>query len=357
MRGMGRVFKRGETYWIAYCYRGQEHRESAKSDREVEASRLLKKRLGEMGRGKLVGPTEERVTFEDLAADYLRDYDLRGRRAARWARACVAHLRGSFGLDRALDITTPRIRAYTEARLGEAAAPGTVNRDLAVLGRMFSLAIQGGRLTARPHIPKLREAQPRQGFFEHAEYLAVRAQLPAAYQDVLDFGYYSGWRRGELVRLEWRDADRDGGVIRLRPELSKNAEGRVLALSAPLAAVMERRWEARALGCPFVFHVGGRPVGDWRKTWTRACAAAGLPGKLFHDLRRTVARNLLRSGVPERIAMSVTGHKTRSVFDRYAIVNEADSKQATARLAEYVTAQTPTPTVIPLTRLAKTTVR
>jgi integrase len=339
MRGMGRIFKRGEIYWIAYCHRGREHRESSGSTKEADARRLLKKRLGEIGQGKLMGPTEERVTFDALAADYLQEYALRGPRSLRWAKERVAHLGGSFGMDRALDITTSRIRAYRQVRLQEGAAPATVNRDLAALSRMFTLAIQAGRLSTRPHIPRLQEGRPRQGFMEHPEYLAIRAHLPPAYQDVLDFGYHSGWRRGEIVRLAWQDVDRAAGVIRLRPELSKNKDGRLLVLSPPLKEVIERRWHAQILSCPFVFHRNGQPIGDWRKSWGRACTVAGLPRKLFHDLRRTVVRNLVRAGVPERVGMSMTGHKTRSVFDRYNIVSEADLKQATTRLADYVATQ------------------
>ena len=227
-------------------------------------------------------------------------------------------------------------------------------------------ACHDAAIPTRPHIPKLQEAQPRQRFIETAEYLAIRAELPPHYADVLDFGFHSGWRRGEIVRVEWRDVDRDASVIRLRPELSKNAEGRVLALSAPLRDLIERRWKERVLGCPFVFHRGGRPVGDWRKTWAKACTAAGffrvvnvgteverrVPSKIFHDLRRTVVRNLVRAGVSERVAMSVTGHKTRSVFDRYNIVSESDLRHATARLADYVAGQSRTPIVVPLSKAA-----
>ncbi len=369
MRGLGRVFKRNNSaaWWIAYYYRGKEVRESSGSEKKSDAQRLLRRRIGEIGRGRFIGPMEERVTFEDLATDYVNDYEIKQRRSLRWAKGRVANLRRHFGADRAVDITVSRIRAYAQARLEEGATPATVNRDLAALGRMFSLAVQAGRVSGRPHIPKLREAGPRQGFMEYAEYLAIREHLPPDYQDILDFGYHSGWRKGEIVHLEWRDVDRDAGVIRLRPELSKNHEGRVLALSEPLRTMIERRWKARSLGCLLVFQKDDRPIGDWRKTWTRACIRAGFfrvikldtetveknaPTKLFHDLRRTVVRNLIRAGVPERVAMSVTGHKTRSVFDRYNIVSEADLRQATCRLAEYVSQQPATLNVISLPNAA-----
>jgi integrase len=173
---------------------------------------------------------------------------------------------------------------------------------------------------------------------EHSDYLAIRDHLTPAYRDVLDFGYLSGWRRGEILTLEWRDVDREGRVIRLRPEVSKTREGRVLALSAPLQALMETRWRARKLGCPLVFHEGAQSLQGFKNAWERACEASERRGKLFHDLRRTAVRNMVRAGIPERVAMQVSGHKTRSVFDRYNIVSEADLRQAADRLATYVEA-------------------
>src|SRR4029453_6810865 len=159
------------------------------------------------------------------------------------------------------EITTPRIRAFALARLEEGASPATVNRDLAALGRMLTLGVQAGRLSGRPHIPRLREAGPRQGFVEYSEYRAIREHLPPDYQDLLDFGYHSGWRKGEILHLEWRDVDREAGVVRLRPELSKNYDGRVLPLSEPLRELIERRWKTRSLRCPLVFQKDERPIG------------------------------------------------------------------------------------------------
>lgn len=137
-------------------------------------------------------------------------------------------------------------------------------------------------------------------------------------------------------------------VIRLHPERSKTKAGRVLPLSPPLKDVLARRTAKRRLDTRLVFHKDGRPIGDWRKSWASACKAAGLTGKHLHDCRRTAARSLIRAGVPERVAMAIPGHKTRSIFDRYNIVSEADLQQAAGKLAEYVRAQPATPVGVPL---------
>ncbi len=219
MRGLGRVFKRGSVWWIAYYHRGKEHRESSESDRETTAKKLLKKRLGEIGMGKVVGPVEERVTFEELSEDLLRDYQVNKRKAAKIIQYPIKHLKNSFTLYKARDLTTDRINGHIARRQQEGAKNATINRELAALKRMFSLAVQAGKLSSKPYIPTLEENNARQGFLDHGSFLALKESLSEHLKDPVTFLYYSGWRVSEMRALEWRDVDLAGKVIRLRPEI------------------------------------------------------------------------------------------------------------------------------------------
>lgn len=346
MRGMGRVFKRGSAWWIGYYHRGKEFRESSQSESEARARKLLKKRLGEIGRGRLIGPVEEKVTFEEMAEDLLRDYQVNARRALSAIQFPIRHLRESFAPDKALDITTDRVKAHIARRQEAGASNATINRELAALKRMFSLAVQAGKLSAKPYIPALEENNARQGFLDHGSFLALRDSLADYLKDPVTFLYLSGWRVSEMRALEWRDVDLAGKVVRLRPEISKNKDGRLLPLKGELLEIIERARQWRRLDCPVVFHINGHAVGDFRKAWKTACKAAGLDGIIVHDLRRTAVRNMVRAGIPERVAMSLSGHKTRNIFDRYNIVSEADLAEATERLQSHLQKQPQIPAVV-----------
>jgi integrase len=120
----------------------------------------------------------------------------------------------------------------------------------------------------------------------------------------------------------------------------------VLPLSGTLKDLVERRWQARDYQTranvtaisPYVFHQDGTPVGDFRKAWATACAAAQVPGKLFHDLRRTAVRNMIRAGVPQTVAMAVSGHKTAAMFNRYNITSTEDRRDALTRTEAHLAA-------------------
>jgi integrase len=282
-------------------------------------------------------PVGTPLTFDLMAHAYLEDYVLQRYRTLNTARPRVEHLRGFFGGWPAEKITADSIRDYQLHRREQGAEAATINRETSALSRMFQLAIRRGQLERMPLFPKrLDENPPRDGFFEHGEYLKVRAHLPPSYRDVLDFAYYSGWRRNEILGLTWNEVDLAGGVVRLTPLRSKTKAGRVLPVSQPLRQVLQRRQRRRRNGDLRVFDRDGVPVRKWRTALRDACRKAKVPHRLLHDCRRTAARNLIRAGVPERVAMLLTGHKTRAVFDRYNIVNERELLTAGERLATYV---------------------
>ncbi len=165
------------------------------------------------------------------------------------------------------------------------------------------------------------------------------ANLPAPWQDILDLAYYSGWRKNEILGLTWDEIDEAGGVIRLAPARSKTLVGRILPISPPIADALARRRARRDPASPLVFHRDGIPVRRWRTAWRTACQAAGVPTRFLHDCRRTAARNLIRANVPERVAMLLTGHKSRAIFDRYNIIHEHELLEAGDQLVAYLAQQ------------------
>jgi len=164
----------------------------------------------------------------------------------------------------------------------------------------------------------------------------------------VEFLYLSGWRKGEAQKLEWKDVDLEGKTVRLRMENSKNKESRVLPLTKRLWNIIQDRAKERRLHCLYVFHHNGTKIGDFRKVWKRACKESGLDGIIVHDLRRCAARNLSRAGVPEQVAMGLTGHKTNSMYRRYRIVDERDLREATERLQAHLEEQPKTTVIVPI---------
>lgn len=216
------------------------------------------------------------------------------------------------------------------------AAHATINRALAAIKRAFHLAAQctPPKVGMIPFIPMLRESNARKGFFEKEDFLKLRAALPSYLRPILTFGYMYGWRKGEITNLTWENVDLNQGIVRLNPGETKNDEAREVSLNEECLRDFTFLFATRG-SCKYVFHRKGHKIGDFRKAWETACRKAGLGGRLFHDLRRTAVRNLVRSGVPERIAMKITGHRTREVFDRYNIVNQDDIRGAVDKLQRF----------------------
>jgi integrase len=343
---MGSIYKRGSVWWVKYYRNGKPYRESAKSEKETEAKRLLRKREGEIEGGKIPGIVFDKVKFDHLADDFLTEYKINGRKSIAKAERSVAQLKTFFGGDRATNITTPRIQKYIEKRIEDEMSNATINRELAALKRIFNLGLQQTppKVDRVPHIPMLKENNVRKGFFEHGDFIALREALPSYLKGFVTFAYKTGWRVSEIRDLKWAQVDLENNIVRLESGETKNNEGRTVYLDDELKAVfLNQRARQKELGkilrCVFMNESGIDRIKDFRGAWANACTVAKINGKLFHDFRRTAVRNMVRAGIPERVAMMISGHKTRSVFERYNVVSETDLKLAAQKQEAYLQTQ------------------
>jgi integrase len=205
-------------------------------------------------------------------------------------------------------VTTADIHAFTVARQEAGASNAEINRELAALRRSFRLAVRAGRLVQYPHVPMLQERNTRRGFLEPDQIAANCEALPEEIRPIVKFAYATGWRTAsEVLPLEWRNIDWAGRCIRLDAHTTKNGEPRVFPFTTELETILmgqlaeHERLKAAGTICPFVFHRNGERIMTFRTAWKNACKAAGCPGKLIHDMRRSAVRTFERAGVPRSV--------------------------------------------------------
>jgi integrase len=348
-RETGGLWKRpgSRFWWISYGG----VKESTKTTVKADAERLLRARLQAKDAGALPRPGKP-VTVAELEVLVQNDHDVNGRRTD--TTSFWKHLRRLLGDDtRARDVSEATVAAYKAKRLGEGAAPGSVSVELSWLRRGLKLAVKMKQLAVAPEVTGLR-GNVRTGFLEWEQVKAVCAHLPAHLADVVRFLFWSSWRKSEAIGcratarraarpgLLWSQVDRRRREIRI--EQTKTGAPRELPYGAlpALVEIVERRWAAaealRARGVlrPQVFlREDGSEIKDGHllSAWRRATVAAGLPGRIVHDLRRSGARNMLRHGVPMTVAKDIGGWKSLSMFQRYAITDTAVMREALAKLA------------------------
>jgi integrase len=346
-RGQGRVYKRpgSEHWWLDYGVRGARHRESSHTTNKAEALDLLRRRVGDRKEGRLVGRPDQ-VTLTELRAALERHYRQEGNRSLTRAQQALVHLE-SFLLPttRALAITRARVGEYIAHRLAQGAARATVHYEVAILNSAFSVAVDDELLTLRPEFKLPAVSNVRTDFFGPGELAALLLELPPVERAVVELLYATGWRTSEALELTWADVEWDdqategatepvpgpNACVRLAAADTKGEDARLFPFQAAptLRAVLLARWRDRK--DVLVFHRDGQPISSLRAAWGHAVKRAGLEGMRVHDLRRTAARDFRRRGVSEGEIMKLCGWKTRSMFDRYNIIDEQDLALAVAK--------------------------
>jgi integrase len=326
------------TWSIHYYANGKPVRIATGTEDRDEAISILREKLAKASRYADYSEHVELVPVNQLLDLVIEDYRLSNRSTTYDAELRIEkHLRPIFGSKRAIAVTTAAIKKYTLMRVKEA-EPATVNRELAYLRRAFRLGFQNEpQLVEKvPNFRMLPLDNARTGILPHEKYRLIRDGLPSYARIALVIGYHTGARKGEIAKIRIDKIDFERARIDLPGRTTKNRKPRYLPIYGDMNAELSMAISLADPACPFLIQDKGERVADWEKSWKTACALAAVDNTLFHDLRRTALTNMIEAGFSEKEAMEISGHKTRSVFDRYHIVSDRRLKQLGERLEAHL---------------------
>jgi integrase len=332
----------------------------------IEAKRARDQFITDVTTGKVATSDIENVTCSELLTQYVTYLKGQKKPAAYVIEKCIeANIRPFFGSMKVNKLETRHFERYREMRT-ETVSNSTVDHDFAYLKSALLLEYKKtpSRVARVPHIPKSGEDNVRLGFLEFDGYEKVLAHLPMSLKCIFVLAYHVGNRKGALLELKWPQIDFKNGVVRFIQRQNRKP----VPLAAPIYGDMAN-WlrhqkayrDEHFPQCEFVsfwypidceidptFKTGhggrrnepGSPMRTFYQSWKTAVENAGFPDLLFHDLRRSAVRNMVEKiGMSEKRAMEISGHKTRSCFERYHIVSLADIQESGQKMDKWLKAQ------------------
>ena len=374
-RGNGGLYQRkdkngklkSQFYWCSYYRHGKQIRQPTGETDQKKAQKFLDHKIREVaneleGLKAFVTPRQEKVTVNEILDDLVENYKRGGKRGIRrevppQMTSRLKQLRGFFGTCRAIQVGSRDIEEFKSKLKTERKANATVNRSLQLLSQAYNYAITSDppKLSRAPRVERYSEqGNARKGKFTPAEAEAIFNSLPPYMADVGRFAYETGHRSSEIRKLCWSHLETD--AIRVPGSIAKSREECQIALTEEIEEILSRRKSDRRPGCDLIFHHDGAPIVDYRKCWRSACVCLALGayycrscrdtegryiskldvdkkcsvcgkswsenpkyvGKIFHDLRRSAAHESWKAGSSIEDCKRVTGHKTDSMFRRYA---------------------------------------
>jgi integrase len=202
-----------------------------------------------------------------------------------------------------------------------------------------------------PVFERYAHADPRQGFIARSDLQNLLVHLPEWLKPVVEFAFHTAWRKREVTGLKWEHVDLDDRMILLPSRLSKNGKPRPIYIDDEIRRIlMNQKKRQLADGVrtyPLVFYRmrslennrrkrRPHPVGDFRKVWSGAFEKIGLDSLLFHDLRRSGIREMVRSGSSDQTAMEISGRRSNEIFRRYNIQDLEDQMRAAERRRQFL---------------------
>jgi integrase len=347
-KGTGSVFRRNKAgielpnWYISYYDRnGRQIQESTGQPVKAVAERKLRAKLDDVEKGVPI-EASRKLKYEDIRQSLLTEYrnNKVGLATRRKSVYGIAYLDEAFCNMLVVNITTPRLRDFvadlqsgklqrivytktksTDKRTIHGASNASINRILALLRRAMNIARKDGLIHAVPSFPMMHEDNVRTGFIEAEDFKKLLTHVPLYLRPLLLFLFTTGCRVGAAQQITWDMVAKDCRSILLPGAIVKNKTAITIPLTEELTDVLLKP-QFRPVG------VAVFDSSNLRREWDDATTAFGRPDLLIHDLRRSGVRQLIMAGVPEVVAMSISGHKTADVFRRYAIVSPVQAMDA-----------------------------
>jgi integrase len=325
------VYRRGKIWWIDYYSQSRERvQESSQSPYRRDAENLLATRKTDVMRGGYKTPVK--ITLDEFGKRYMVHAKANKR---SWLRdqQMLKHLKQFFGNERQLtDMAPAEIEGYKVYRRGQVSG-STVNRELALLKRMFNLAINWDlflNLNPVRRVKFFREFNIRSRVLSPEEERKLLPNAAPFLQDLMRFALSTGLRTGELFSLQWSNVNWENGVLNVFA--AKTGKTRTVPLNAEARKILESWQHGRKNEHVFYNHGTGKPFVDLKAGFALACRKAEIEGVTWHTLRHTFASRLLDRGVDVVTVKELLGHSSITVTMRYTHTNLDSKKAAVAKL-------------------------
>ena len=318
------MFRRGGVYWTSISYKGKRIRKSLETADKKLAQSIEAKIKTEIVEGKYFEkPVGDNKTFTDMMEKFMKEHAPKVSGNTRLSySASLKHLSTYFGDLKLLEITPKKISDYKVLRYGEEAKPATINRELAMLSKAFSLAFKEWEwIKENPvsKVPKEKENNERDRWLTDEQERRLLENAPQWLIDIIVFDLHTGLRQGELLSLQWDRINLFRRTIIIQE--SKSGKPRTLPVNQIAFDILDERSKIRNImnDLVFVSNAGSKiDRHNLRRSFNIAIKKAGIHDFHFHDLRHTFATRLAQRGIDIYKISKLLGHHSIEMTQRYA---------------------------------------